>query len=49
MKFGLELSFICGISFGVEWHPIGTVEDDVGYWVVDIGIVRCLLPYGYPE
>lgn len=45
MRVGMELSLITGISFSVEWHPVGVVEEDVGYVVVDVGIVRILFPY----
>jgi hypothetical protein len=49
MTVGLELSFITGFCVGVEWHPMDSVEDDIGYVVIDIGIIRLLVPYGYPD
>lgn len=45
MSIGIELSFITGFSVGFEWHEKGKVDEEFGYWVFDLGIVRFLFVY----
>jgi hypothetical protein len=45
MNWMLETMFITGVTFGIEWMPLGRVCDDEGYVVIDIFIVRFLITY----
>lgn len=45
MNIGLELSFIMGFSVGFELHEKGKIDEDIGYLVIDLGILRLLFMY----
>lgn len=45
MSWMVEVNFINGVVFGIEWMPKGVVCDDEGYVCLDIGIVRFLFTY----
>lgn len=45
MNLFIELNFITGFAVGIEWHPMGSVDDEIGYVVMDLGIIRLLFGY----
>lgn len=45
MNVMVELNMITGFMLGFEWLPVGSVDDEVGFVVFDIGIVRFLITY----
>lgn len=45
MNVGIEISLITGFNVGFEWHETGKIEEDIGYWVFDLGIFRILVAY----
>jgi hypothetical protein len=45
MEISVELHFIKGVMFGIEWSSRNDNEGDCGFVVLDIGIVRFLVCY----
>ena len=45
MDYQLDLHFIKGVMFGIEWSSKDDNEGDCGFWVLDLGIIRLLLSY----